>query len=195
MMAEHTDQKRKRGRPKGSKNNAAQKATVAKAQQKSAEARKARAAARKAELEKPRWKQLEDGDIHVKDLTDEECLRGEVANNDGSWEGRRHRLSIKHINRMEAESIRRARNDLLQLTPSAISAIEQRLEDADAPAQQLAAARLVLEYRIGKVPEVVHVGPETEYDRMVAQGFRILRGEEHVVVEGEVINEKEGEAS
>lgn len=184
--------KRKRGRPKGIPASEAQKATNVQARKKAAAARAARKAARQAELEKPRWKKLEDGDISVKDLTDEECIKGQVANNDGSWEGRRHQLPLRVVSRMEAESIRRARNDLLELVPAARDAIEARLDDDDAPAQQLAAARMVYEYRIGKVPDVVHIGAETEYDRLSQSAFVIMRGAEHVTVDDDGDDGKAG---
>ena len=178
---------------KGIKASDKQKEALAAGRKKADEARRQRKQARSKQVEVPRWKQLENGDIHVRDLSDEECLRGEVANNDGSWEGRRHRLPPRLVSRMEQESIRRARNDLLILTPDAIKAIEERLVDNEAPAQQLAAARLVLEYRIGKVPDVVHVGQETEFDRLTQTGFVILRGEGNVV-QGEVLDTDEEEA-
>lgn len=180
------EKRRKPGRPKGSKASEKQKATNAQARKASAEKRAARKAEREAakskgELVKPRWKQLEDGDITVSDLSDEELVRGEVANADGSWEGRRHPLDPRMLGRMNTEYKRRIRKGMDRLGMIAIDAIEERLEDSEAPAQQFSAAKMVIEYNIGKVPDVVHVGAETEWDRMATTAFTILRGEENVV--------------
>lgn len=183
MSAGHT--RRGPGRPPGIKNTEAQneaaKANLAKAHRASKERGAARRASKK--LEKPRWKKLEDGDISVRDLTDKELVRRECANNDGTWEGRRHQLPPRLISRMDAESVRRARNGIDRLTKPALRALRTRLEDDEAPAQQLAAAKMVLEYKVGKVPEVIHVGAETEYDRLQQTGFVIMRGIENVSVE------------
>lgn len=187
---------RGQGRPRGSPASAAQKSTHKIAQAASVKKRKERKQKRQAELEKPRWKQLEDGDITVRDLTDKELIERACANNDGTWEGRRHQLPIRLINRMEAESVRRARNGLDRLTKPALRALRTRVEDDDNPAQQLAAAKLILEYKIGKVPEVVHIGVENDWDRLRQGAFRIERGEDAVtvpddedIVEGEIVEE------
>lgn len=186
--------KRGPGRPKGSKASEKQKSTNAQARAAAVEARKRRAEERKAELEKPRWKQLEDGEITVRDLTDEELVRGECANNDGTWEGRRHRLEPRMISRMSTEYKRRIRNNLDKLAGLAVEALEEILND-DEHNQRFQASKMVIEYQIGKVPDVVHVGAESEFDRLQQTAFRIVRGEDAVRVEeietvpGEVVEE------
>jgi hypothetical protein len=183
-----TPKRRGPGRPKGSKASEAQKATAPAARAASAEARKKRKAERDAaakELEVPRWKQLEDGTIGVKDLTLDELVRGEVSNNDGTWEGRRHQFDTRMLSRMAGEYKRRIRNNLDKLAPLALDAIEDILYDDEARAQQFAASKMVLEYQIGKVPDVVHVGQETEWERLQQTGFRIVRGVEAVQVDDE----------
>lgn len=197
--ADQTTTKRPVGRPKGSKNTPAQtaasKANIKKANAARAEA-KAKRKAGKA-VEKPRWKQLEDGDITVRDLSQKELIKKACANNDGSWEGRRHQLPLRIVRRMEAEFIRRARDDMWVLKPAAKRALKARLDDDDNPAQQLAAAKMVYEYIVGKVPDVVHVSADTEYDRLQSTGFVILRGTENVsvddsdddIVDAEVVEE------
>lgn len=176
--------KKKLGRPKGIPASDAQKAAAKENQKKAAAAIKKRAEARKlARLagEKPRWKQLVDGDIDMSDLTMDELLAGAVANNDGSWDGRRHSLPARLKGRMETERRRRIRRDFDKLAPMALEAFEDLLMDADAPAQRLAAAKMVMEHQIGKVPEIVHVGQETAFDRIQAGAFvTILRGSENV---------------
>lgn len=144
-------------------------------------AREKRALARAQAEEKPRWRQLEDGDISLKDLSQKELIRGECANNDGSWEGRRHVFSPKWQQRMATEFKRQFRRDFDKLAPLAVEAMEDILQDADNPAQRWAAAKTMIEYQMGKVPEVVHVGAETEFDRLAQTGFVILRGEENVM--------------
>lgn len=183
--------RKKPGRPKGSKASEAQKAAGKANLKKAQESKRAAAERRALEREdpdyKPRWKQLEDGDIDVSDLTSKELLYRACANNDGTWDGKRHALPARIIGRMEAESVKRARRGIEKLTGLAIKGIRARLEDDEAPAQQLAAAKMVLEYKIGKVPEVVHIGAETAYDRLQQSAFIIQRG-------GDLSTELEGMA-
>lgn len=167
MTAEQT--RRGPGRPKGTPASDAQKATNPKARKAAQEAKAKRKAARA--LEKPRWKQLEDGDITVRDLTDKELIEGACANNDGSWEGRRHVLSARLMGRMKTEYKRRFAQGLEKLGPLVLDAFEDILNDDEARAQQVAVGKLITEYTIGKVPEVLHVGVETEWDRMGQTAF------------------------
>lgn len=182
-MSDAGKAKRKPGRPKGIPASPAQKEAGKRNVKKAAAAKKEKALARREAAEKPRWKQLEDGDISVRDLTDEELVRGEVANNDGSWDGRRRALNPRIIGRMNTEYKRRIRHGLEKLGMLALETIEDILDDDEARAQQLAAAKMVIEYNVGKVPDVVHVGAETEFDRLSQTAFVILRGEDNVKVE------------
>lgn len=191
MTDASTDRPRKRGRPKGTPASAAQKATGPENAKKSVAARKKRKQEREAALEVPRWKQLEDGTLTVKDMTDEELIRGECANNDGTWEGRRHVLAPRIQQRMKTEYKRRFAQGLEKLGPLVLEAFEDILDDDEARAQQVAVGKLITEYTIGKVPEVVHVGAETEYDRLQQGAFVIMRGEENVEVLDEDIVEGE----
>lgn len=181
--AEQSAGKRKAGRPKGTKASEAQKAAGKRNLKKSSTARAARKEARAAEEVKPRWKQLEDGDLRMRDLEDEELIRGECANNDGSWEGKRHQLAPRLQQQMATEWKRRYRNKLDKLGPLALEAIEDILNDDANRAQQWAAARMITEYQVGKVPDVVHVGVETEYDKLSQSAFVILRGRDNVAVD------------
>lgn len=174
--------RRGRGRPKGTPASEKQKATSVGARKRAAEEKRKRKAER-AELEKPRWKQLEDGDITLKDLTDEELIRGECANNDGTWEGRRHKFEPRLINRMRTEYKRRFSKGIEMLGPLVLETMEDILYDDEARAQQVAVVKMVTEYTIGKVPDVVHVGGETEYDRLQQSAFVVLRGADNVVDE------------
>lgn len=180
--------KRKPGRPKGTPASAKQKATNVGARAAAAKAREARKKERELERqrnEKPRWKKLEDGDITLKDLDLKELVRKQVTNNDGSWEGRRHEFSPRWQQRMHTEFRRRFRQNYDELAPMALEAIEDILQDEDNPAQRWAAAKTMIEYQMGKVPEVVHVGAETEYDRLSQTAFVIMRGRDHVAVDDE----------
>lgn len=181
--ATESQAKRKPGRPKGSRASEKQKATAPQARAKAAQAKKERAAARA--LEVPRWKQLEQGDITVKDLTDQELIRGECANNDGTWEGKRHRLAPAMVNKMRTEYKRRFQQGMEELGPLVLETMEDILNDDEARPQQVAIVKMVTEYTVGKVPDVVHVGPENEWDRLQSSGFRIERGEAAVTVNNE----------
>lgn len=200
--AEESLPKRRPGRPRGSKASEKQKeasrANVKKAAAAKREKKAARDLMRKEPGYKPRWKQVEDGDLDVSQLTTKELTKRAVANDDGSWDGARHPLSSRVVSRMVAEKIKRDRQAIDRLTKKGIRALETRLDDDDAPAQQLAAALRVIEYSIGKVPEVVHIGGETEFDRMKQSAFIVMRGEENVrvdsddqqdIVEGEIVEE------
>lgn len=191
------------GRPKGIPATEKQKASAPKARKAAAAARAARAEARAlVPDEKPRWQQLEDGDITVKDLSERELKRGQIANNDGTFEGRRHALKPKWLTRMEAEQVRRMRVKVRNLGVKAVDVLGEIMEDDEARAQQFQAARLMLEYNIGKVPEVIHVGQETEWDRMAQGAYVIQRGidavqvdddpeDEPRIVRGEVVEEEQ----
>jgi hypothetical protein len=178
MSDEGVDPKRREpGRPRGTKVSDAQRAAGKANLTKAHEARRARKEARKAApKQKPRWKQLEDGDIHVADLTTKELSRRSCANNDGSWEGARHQLPKRLTDAMAGEEVRRWRKTMRSLVRPALKAINTRIEDDDNPAQQFAAAKMAIEYGLGKVPEVVHHGLETEFDRMSQSAFIIRRG-------------------
>jgi hypothetical protein len=140
-----------------------------------AEKRRARKAARAQE--KPRWQQLEDGDITLNDLTLEELVKGQVANNDGSWEGKRHQFTPRMQQKMYTAFRRRFRTDFDQLAPLALDAFEELLTDDENPAQRWAATKTMIEYQMGKPIEVVHHGVETEYDRLTqGTAFIIRRG-------------------
>lgn len=169
-----------RGRKAGKPVTEAQRAANEKARKAAAESKRI-AKAKRDELRedpeyKPRWKQLEDGDIDVSDLSAKELRMRACANNDGTWTGKRHPLPSRIINRMEAEKVKRDRREMARLTRKGFKALEERLDDSDAPAQQLTAALRVIEYSIGKVPEVVHIGAETAYDRLQQSAFIVKRG-------------------
>lgn len=165
----------------------AQKKALGKGRKAADKKRTQRAKQRKSamELEKPRWRQLEDGDISVKDLTMDELIQGACANNDGTWEGKRHRLDTRMLQRMETERRRRIRRDFDKLAPDAIEAFADLIDDVDNPAQRLAASKMVIEHQIGKVPDQVHVSVETEWERMGQTAFQIVRGETAVVHDDE----------
>lgn len=194
--------KRGRGRPPGGTVSEAQRAASRQNVKRAQEARRKRKEAEDAkrasgEIEKPRWKQLEDGELSVRDLTAKELRRKACANNDGTWEGKRRKLPQRIINNMEAESFRRARQALDALTGPAMKAIRERIEDSEAPAQQFAAARMVIEYKLGKVPEQVHHTGDNAFTQMTQSAFVVLRGEANVVdsdaaediVEAELVEE------
>ena len=111
-------------------------------------------------------------------------MRGEVANNDGTWDGRRHQFDSRLQQRMRTEYKRRFRNKLDQMGQLALDAIEDLLTDSDNPAQRAAMAKMITEYQVGKPEERVVVGVDTEWDRLQAVGFVIMRGEENVAVGG-----------
>lgn len=189
--------KRKVGRPKGSKASEKQREASKANARKTNAARKEKGIARRAAEadEKPRWKKLEDGDISVGDLTMDELINGYCANNDGSNEGRRHQLSTRIIQRMETERRRRIRRGIDKLAQPALDALEDILNDDDARAQQFAASRMVLEYQVGKVPDIVHVGAETEWDRMGTTAYvtidrsRAGLEEDDDIVDAELVEE------
>lgn len=191
LGGDHLPGRRGPGRPRGSKNNAAQNATQAGASAASAAARKRRKEERKAvkKLEVPRWKQFEDGTLSVRDLTNRELLDKAISNNDGTWEGKRHPLPPRLVARMDTESMRRARRKMDNLTGPAFRALRIRIDDDDNPAQQLAAVKFVLEHKMGKVPDVVLTGDaDSAYDRLSQSAFIIMRGEENVVVEEDIVD-------
>jgi hypothetical protein len=179
-MSEGTAAPKRRGaggRPSGTPASEAQKRAGKQNIRKAHTARKERKKARQAKPpEKPRWKKLVDGDIGINDLTLEELVKGQVANNDGSWEGRRHDLGPRMKQKMYTAFRRRFRTDFDNLAPLALDAFEEILQDDENPAQRWAAAKTMIEYQMGKVPDVVHVGPETEYDRLQQTAFVIRRG-------------------
>lgn len=173
-----------------------QKAALGSGTKKAAAERTKRAKERRelAVVEKPRWQKLEDGELSLSELTDEELIRGECANNDGTWEGRRHALSPRLVGRMKTEYKRRFSQGLEKLGPLVLEAFEDILNDDEARAQQAMVGKLVTEYTIGKVPDVVHVGQETEWDRLNQTGFVILRGRENVDAGDESGDEDEPKA-
>lgn len=196
---------------KGVPATAKQKAAASKNSKKANAARAERAAERKAAriaarangaVVKPRWQQLEDGDITVKDLTMDELIKGEVTNADGTREGKRHPFDVKWLNKMNNERVLRIRKGIAVLAQPALDAIEEMINDADNPSQRAAMSKMVIEYEIGKVPEVIHVGQETEWDRMTQGAYVIQRGVDAVqvdedseeqppqIVRGEVLEEK-----
>lgn len=187
MSGESTAGPKRRGRPKGIPASPAQKAAAKSNQAKATAAKRKRGAERRAamELEKPRWKQLEDGDIAVADLTMDELIQGACANNDGTWEGRRHRLEPRMLQKMETERRRRIKRDFDKLAPDALDAFSDLINDVDNPAQRLAASKMVIEHQIGSVPKEVHVSVETEWERMGESAFQIVRSVDAVVVEDE----------
>lgn len=75
------------------------------------------------------------------------------------------------IGRMRTEYKRRFAQGIEKLGPLVLDAFEDILDDNEARAQQVAVGKLVTEYTIGKVPEVLHVGVETEWDRMGQTAF------------------------
>lgn len=181
--------KRGRGRPKGTPASAAQKATVVGAQEASRKARAERKAAREAEAErlralelpvKPRWRQLEDGDIRVSDLTLDELARLEISNSDGSWEGQRHPLSSRVISSMQTELAKRIKRGIHGIAPAALEALEEMVDDNENPAQRLKAVQMVLDHTVGKPADIVHIGVENEWDRMTQTAFVIQRGTDAV---------------
>lgn len=149
---------------------------MAKALAVKAEQKAARDLAKEDPEYKPRWQQLVDGDITVADLTLKELQKHACANDDGTWVGKRHALPARVVSAMDGERIRRERYRMSRLTTKGFKALESRLDDDDSPAQQLTAALRVIEYAIGKVPEVVHIGAETAYDRLQQSAFIVQRG-------------------
>jgi len=148
--------------------------------------------------EKPRWAMVLDGELKVRDLTDEELNRGAIMNNDGTWEGPRKHLPPRILNRMSAERARRIRTLVNGTGMPAARGLGEIIDDPDHSAR-FQAIRLALEYNIGKVPDVVHLGVESEWDRMQQAAFVIQRGVDAVsvdddhVVAGEVLSVDEEE--
>lgn len=189
--------KRGRGRPKGSKASELQKSKLDEGRAKAIATTKARKARRRQQradgvMEKPRWQKLRDGELTVKDLTDDELIKREVANDDLTWYGRRGPVSERHLNAMEAERIRRLKRKVFKLGDKAADALEELLDDHDSPAVRLAATKFVLEHNIGKVPDVVHVGVETAWDRLGQTGFVVARGSDDDIDPGDFDDGKSG---
>lgn len=167
---------RKAGKPVSDAQRKANEKARKAAQESKRKSKEARALMREEPGYKPRWQQLVDGDISVADLTLKELQKHACANDDGTWVGRRHSLPSRIVSAMDAERIRRERYRMSRLTTKAFKALDSRLEDDESPAQQLTAALRVIEYSIGKVPEVVHIGAETAYDRLQQSAFIVQRG-------------------
>lgn len=159
--------------------------------------RKAAKEKRKQEREAgipPRWQQVEDGTITVAELSDLELARLTTANNDGTWDGRRHTFSSRVQNRMAGELARRIKRNINAIAPAAVDALEAMVDDDTSP-HHFRATQFVIEHVVGKVPDVVHVGPETEWDRLQSQAFVVIdRNVESTpgpTVQGEVLDRED----
>lgn len=136
-------------------------------------------AKRKAgEVVKSRRAQFMDGDLTVRDLSYEELSIGKIANHDGTFEGRQPRMPDRFLAQLEGERIRRIKQILKDAGPEAAEAAVGLMTMADSDNVRLAAAKYVMEHNIGKVPDVVHVGAETGWDRLQQTGFHVTTEDE-----------------
>lgn len=165
---------------KGKPATAAQQSALELGREKRAAGRAARAEAKAAGLPSTagqRLQQLIDGELTVKDLDDIEIRRGRVHNGQGSFEGRPPRMPARIQDLMYQENIRRTQRVFAQYAMPAAKRMVKMMNEEDADSTQLRAAMAIVERHVGKVPDVIHVGQETEFDRLQQGVFEFDRAE------------------
>lgn len=168
-------------RQKGSKNTPEQNAALAAGRAKRDANTATRRAAKKAGAPmtaKLRTVKLIAGELKVRDLDLEELEKGRCHDGNGSFQGKPPSLPSRTLEQMHAEYIRRVAR---RLTFSGNKAATRLLEMMDDPEMegsvQYRAVMAVLERSLGKVPDVVHVAAENEWDRLQQGVFEFDRSE------------------
>jgi hypothetical protein len=124
-----------------------------------------------------RLRQLIDGELTVRDLDDEEIRRGRCHDGHGSFVGRPPAMPARIQDLMYQENIRRTNRVFAQHASKAAKRMVAIMTEEGADPTQLRAAMAIVERHIGKVPDVVHVGPESEFDRLQQGVFEFDRSE------------------
>ena len=182
-MVDETEARPKRRTPpsrKGKAPTAAQQSALEAGREKRAANRVAKAEARAAGLPSSpadRLAQLLSGELSVKDLDDMEIRRGRLHDGNGSFEGRPPRMPARIQDAMYAENVRRTQRVFAQYAMPAAKKMVRLMNEEDADSTQLRAAMAIVERHVGKVPDVVHLGVETEFDRLKQGVFEFDRSE------------------
>ena len=180
MSETEAPRKRKMPSRKGVPATAAQKSALKAGRDKRAQADAARLERRaKGEVSTPmeRMNQLINGELSVRDLDDEEIRRGRVHDGNGSFKGRPPRMPGRIHDAMYAENVRRTNRVFHKHGMKAAKRVVKLMNEFEADGTQLRAALAVVDRVVGKVPDVVHVGAETEFDRLQQGVFEFDRGE------------------
>lgn len=125
-----------------------------------------------------RLQQLLSGELTIADLDSKELRRGRLHDGNGSYQGKPLKLPARISDQMHAEFMRRTIRMLNKYGMKAAKLLVESMDDPEVdPRIQHDARKYILERFIGKVPDVVHVGPENEFDRL-QQGAVIFNREE-----------------
>lgn len=146
--------------------------------------------AKAKELGKTRRQMFMDGEIDLRDLSIDELASGKIANHDGSFEGRQPMLPPRMLAQLEGERVRRIKAIVKKAGPAIAEEIVDLALNAESEQVRLNAGKHILEHNIGKVPEVVHVGNETAWDKLQQIGFVIARDEDEDIWDAEVVGEE-----
>lgn len=111
---------------------------------------------------------LLDGRLTVKDLTDREIQRMKVKGRAGSMS---KRAMPSHIAQAFAdERLRRAKEGIARLLPTALEEAQRILEDPDAKdSDKIKILQEVINRNLGKTPDVVRIESEEPFDQAMRE--------------------------
>lgn len=154
---------RPQGSPASASQRAAGRANLAKGRAKRAQEYDRRKAAQGTEgyqTHDERWASLISGQLTVKDLSDKELQRRNVADSEGVFAGPGRVRSVPShlLSAMDAEYARRIRDTMRRRVTRAEKVLFDLMEDPEvAPAVRAKIAADYVERLVGKTPDVVHL--------------------------------------
>jgi hypothetical protein len=105
-----------------------------------------------------RWAMLLDGRLSVRDLDDKEIKKMRPRGIDGGFSGRPRRLPSHIIQAFTDERIRRAKDGIAKVLPTAIEEAKRILEDPEAKdSDKIKVMAMVWDRNLGKNPETIRV--------------------------------------
>lgn len=164
-------------RPKGSKNNDAQNAALARGRAKGAEITRARAARsreRKAKEpnKKSRHQMLVDGELSVDELDDIELQKFRGRDVDGEFKGRIAPLSAKIREAIRQRLMQQMQQGFESFLPRAQAILEEIAESGENESARVKATDILLQRGAGKVPDVVKVGAIDPWAQVLEEAMK-----------------------
>lgn len=136
-----------------------------------------------------RMAMLARGEISVEDMDDEEIARMQFRDRNGGWSGQTPAAVPRElIDEMRKEFFKRMNAHLTGMTPSAMHALQQIVNDSKVSASdRLKAVNMILERTIGKVPDKMEISTgDKPFEVLLSGGIDRTRRPVVINEDGEV---------
>jgi hypothetical protein len=128
------------------------------------------------ESQTTRWRKLLDGQLTVKDLTDEEIARNRVHGKGGNFSGPAPRLPSHLVQAFQQEGLRRANDKFRTAVPEAVKLLIEIGRDPEVKeSDRIRALQYVIDRALGKTAETVRIEGASKFDILSEQALDLDR--------------------